>query len=842
MTDEYIAIMERRVRRAERARANAEALLERHARDLDRSNRDLRQRETELLARLDLGNRHLLDAQRTAKIATIYRDRGNTFFMSSEFHRILGLSQDTAVSPAIVAAAIHPLDRARVAALEMKFYTGAAGADQRYEHRILRACDGELSWLRWTLRREVRPDGSFASISGTVQDITEQRRSERRARALSLISERRVRDLSRLTRELSEATARQREYASFLSAVLDTVPQGIAVFDGAMQLAAWNSRLAGLTEVSADKLHRGLPFDAFTQLHWSHDSMAQGDRLKRAAGRIVDQRFEQTLSDGRTVEVTVGSRDDGGMVKTYTDVSAYKVIEGDLRQQRTELALRVTELERLSEELRRSSTATETANRSKSQFLAMMSHDIRTPLNGVLGMMAMLAETGLDPAQQRQLALARQSGDLLRVLLDDIIEIVRAESGRIELTPEPMDLARAIPAIGDFWRAASDSAVTIEARVAPDVPRAVMLDHTRFRQLLDNLVSNAIKYTREGRVLIQVSSRASWLRVDVEDTGPGIDPALQKMLFTDFNRLRTMAVAATPGAGLGLAICRRLVEAMGGQIGIDSALGGGSRFWFELPLVIAHEREPVRVGSTIAAVRRPDGARPRILIAEDIEINRLVLAGMLDLLGCDHVAVVNGAEAVDAITRDAFDIVLMDVQMPVLDGVAATRQIRALPGAVGRVPIIGVTAHALHSERAALLEAGMTSCLSKPIEMALLAKWLQEALTDQPVSDATLIDTTTYQDLFSAFAPPRRAAILALAITDLEQLGEALAVAHAKGDADAARRAAHSLKGVAGNIGASAARTMADDWEAMSPATIRQTIADTVERARDLFGHVAVDQ
>ncbi|PEQ10497.1 hypothetical protein B2G71_21975 [Novosphingobium sp. PC22D] len=778
-----------------------------------------------------------------ARIATIYRAKDDTFFVSPEFRALLGLSDGTEINPSVLAMVVHPLDRDRVAHDEFAFYTDlSANVSHAYEHRIIRQSDRAVRWMRWTLKRDVDEKGRFRSIFGTVQDITEQRKSERSVRALGLIAERRVKRLSELTVRLQETTRMEAQAVSFLRAVLDTVPQGIAVFDEDLRLAAWNSTVAGLTEIEPGQLHEGLPYKTFATRHWRHDPAASADRLRRdARGKVIEQTFEQVLSDGRTVYAAVIPRAEGrGMVKIYTDVTKHKKTEQSLRSQRAELSERVTELERLSRKLQHSNAAAEEANRSKSQFLAMMSHDIRTPMNGVLGMLATLSATELAPEQRRQLDLARQAGYQLNVLLNDILEIVRAESGKLELLPEPVNLAQTLDGIVDFWQMANTNPeIAIKVSFGGDLPKRISVDPTRFRQLIDNLLSNALKYTPEGQVTVRARSTGAALRIEVEDTGPGIPADKQADLFTDFSRLKSMTLDHTQSAGLGLAICRRLVNAMGGSIGIESEPGEGSCFWFELPLIeVVESGKPVR-NKQYQRLKTADGRAPRLLVAEDVETNQLVIAGMLDLIGCDYHIVADGAAAVEAVKDDVFDLVLMDVRMPVMDGREATRVIRALPGAKAQIPIIGVTAHAQQAEQAQLVEAGMDSCVTKPIQLEVLSSRMAEVLdrSEQvPLPQNDLIDVDAIMALFEALPEARRHQVMLSSTKDLSRLLADLKSAEQAGHTDNRARAVHSLKGVAGNIGAHRLANLLADKTQVDVAEVERVVADTVNDIRHRFG------
>ena len=393
--------------------------------------------------------------------------------------------------------------------------------------------------------------------------------------------------------------------------------------------------------------------------------------------------------------------------------------EADALRQRDQRRMR--ELEQLAVELRAAREVAERANAAKTRFLAMMSHDIRTPMNGVIGMLELFDDAGLSESQHEMLQLMRSSGDQLRMLLDDIIDLEQAESGKLTLAAFPLEVGTFLGTSIGFWaRAARNKGLTLQLERAAfgyDRPLVewIVADRYRLRQIVDNLVSNAVKYTKRGGIVVRVGPVAeNRFRFEVIDTGIGIPPERRAEIFVDFGQLHTVDVQAG-GSGLGLAICRRIVDLMGGTIGVEAGPGGiGSCFWVELPFVevdgptAAKQKEEKRL-------RRFDGGRLRVLVAEDVETNRIVARGMLGKLGCDVELVTNGEEADEAVRNGQFDVVLMDMSMPVLDGPQATRRIKAIPGAVSRTPIIALTAYSGRAELAPMMTAGAIGVVKKPI-------------------------------------------------------------------------------------------------------------------------------
>ena len=382
--------------------------------------------------------------------------------------------------------------------------------------------------------------------------------------------------------------------------------------------------------------------------------------------------------------------------------------------------VRLTAQQRTDAELaRRAQGAAEAAAQAKTEFLAAMSHEIRTPLTGVLGMADLLVAEPLGAKQKGYAQAIRTSGRHLLSVVNDILDFSRMEAGGLELERIAFSLAQMLEQVRSTMAPqATERGLTLRFVVDEAVPPIVCGDPTRIRQVLLNLVGNGLKFTHAGGVSVAIRAvperaidRPGLLRFEVRDTGIGIPAAKQAGLFEAFTQADRSTARRYGGSGLGLAICRRLVEAMDGRIGIDSAPDQGSMFWFEIPLEAARETalEPQGV------LDQASGPPLRVLVAEDVELNRDLLSDMLGRHGHEVVFATNGEEAVALATKRTFDLVLMDVQMPVMDGVEATRRIRRLPPPAGHVPIVGLTANVLASERERYLAAGMNGCIGKPI-------------------------------------------------------------------------------------------------------------------------------
>ncbi|SMH47917.1 PAS domain S-box protein [Azospirillum agricola] len=533
------------------------------------------------------------------------------------------------------------------------------------------------------------------------------------------------------------------------------------------------------------------------------------DLLKRcrAAGHaspVMEQR-ELTIrrKDGATVPVEIalsGWRSDGRdcFIGILRDLTQTKQIEDSLRQARD---------------------SAEHANRMKSQFLATISHEIRTPMHGVLGTLALLGDGDLAPEHRHLATVARRSAETLLRLLDDILDFSKLEAGRITIEEADCDPAQVLETVLELFEpGARDKGIALSVELAPSVPDAVMTDAARLRQILCNLVGNALKFTEAGHVVMRVRRGGDLeggrfrLEFEVEDTGIGLHPEAAATLFDRFTQADSSITRRYGGTGLGLAICKELCAAMGGGIGVRSAPGQGSLFTFSITCLASTPQERTDRERAAQAAAPPPALPPlRVLAVDDNPVNRDIVRRLLQRGGHSVLIASDGREAVRMAEETDIDLVLMDVQMPGMDGLEATRRIRGLENRNSRIPIIALTAQASRSSQSECLAAGMNGFVTKPVRPNVLWREMAaalcgreaeaEALPAAPPGPESLIDREQSESIAGVLGPEGwREAIDGLAASARKQI-VTLHRALDGGEVEH-RRVAHSLKGMAWNVGA----------------------------------------
>lgn len=493
---------------------------------------------------------------------------------------------------------------------------------------------------------------------------------------------------------------------------VDAMPDGLGFYDADDRLVVWNARYAEVNPELASALKVGASFRdilRFGVIHGGYIEAAGREEEwiseRLAARKGLSSMLEQQLGEDRWLRVQDRRTSAGGTVTVCNDI---------------------TDLKRDARALAEARDAAEAANRAKSEFLANMSHEIRTPLNGVIGLAQALARTELTAEQTEMLELIQSSGHTLQTLLSDILDLARVESGKMDIASEPFDLTRAVQEAAQLYAvSAAEKGLSFYVDIDPEAAVWVKGDVVRLKQVLTNLVSNAVKFTEKGFVSLTAMRATSAageaiLRFTVEDTGVGFDADARDRLFTRFEQADGTITRRFGGTGLGLAICRQLAEMMGGELDCESEPEGGSAFILTLPLIEA--LEPAAVAVVEALADDSDTRRVRVLLADDHPTNRRVVELILGQASVDITSVENGAEAVAAYRDGVYDLVLMDMQMPVMDGLTATREIRRHEMAHGldRTPLVMLTANALPDHVASGVAAGADRHLAKPFNAAEL--------------------------------------------------------------------------------------------------------------------------
>jgi len=879
--------------------------------------------------------RQLLEAQRIGKIGHWYTEEATqTTAWSPQMFEFIGIPPKPVLSIEEARSFIHPDDIA--AFLDARCRAIAIRTTAKLESRWVRP-DGEIRWMQIEFSPKYGAEGNCVGLFGTTQDITERKQAEEALNA-----------------------ARQQ-----LVDAIESISEGFALFDREDRYVLTNSNYRRLYPGIADLCMPETTFETVMRANVERDLHEFGPQGAEAWlrgilewHRACNEPMEQELKDGRWVRAIERRTSDGGIVGIRTDITAVKQTEFALRQRVSDLEEARLQLTGMATDLAAARDAAEAANRTKSEFLANMSHEIRTPMNGIIGMNDLLLQTGLTAEQQEYAVAVRDSAEALLTVINDILDISKLEAGKIELEAIDFDLVDTVEsAVGLFGPKANEKGIELCVLIEPAARAGFRGDPTRLRQILLNLVGNAVKFTDQGSVTVEVGMRPPGgnglprVQFTVTDTGIGMSEEVQEKLFRKFSQADGSITRRFGGTGLGLAVAKQLLELMGGEIGVESTLGDGSRFSFEIPLaaaasptigrralpealaqlrvlivddvemnrrvltgqlgalgiaagsaidgvqavvelerawhqgrpfdlVIIDQRMPALSGDELARRIRdmpeiaetklllassggthalPPGARAmldailikpireqslldafvrlfgsadtpvdptavvsgikqaatralHVLVAEDNKINQQLVAMMLRNVGHKVDVVENGEEAVEAVRTGIYDVVLMDVQMPLLDGKQATERIRALPPPANRVTIIAVTAHAMAGAREEYLAAGMDDYLPKPIEPGILfGKLAAVSGVDGPsktpdhpeaMRDAAVLDHSHLASLAMHLPAENVRQLLLLFLDQIEAQIVTLKALSAGGDFAALAREAHTLAGTSGNIGA----------------------------------------
>ncbi len=634
--------------------------------------------------------------------------------------------------------------------------------------------------------------GEPVPVSAAVEDCVEVRT---RAVASPAVEERRTSDQLSLEikqRQWIEDELRTQNFR--FDVALKNMSHGLCMFDDEMKLVLCNASYVKLYNLPYELTRPGTTHSAIIE-HRVLSGVLKGERTQAAVqvklaalhGLKEDAplvRVDQ-LSDGRLICVTRRLMAGGGWVAVHQDI---------------------TERENLHAQLA-------AANDSKSEFLATMSHEIRTPMDGMLGMMELLAGTLLDEEQRSLLETARDSGDVLLTVVNDVLDYSKIEAGALVVENINFDLAATVQrTLLALSSKASEKGLSFCAELDPRVSPWIVADPTRLRQVLYNLLGNAIKFTQQGGVQLSCKQRdlddgAIELSFDVRDTGIGMSEVARDTIFHRFRQADHSITRHYGGTGLGLTICKTLVQLMGGQIGCTSSPGHGSTFSFTIRCT--RGAAPVAASVEPCALTDTPSRKLCVLVSDNNLVNQRLVSTILTRAGHEAHVVANGLEALEAVQRCTYDVVLMDMQMPVMDGPTATAEIRKLPAPAGRVPIIALTANVMAHHQHQCLASGMNSVLLKPLNaskllttIVSLAREPSEWPDCRPAVDASpALDRARLYNLKHRVGDAEFRALMDGVLDQARQSLRDLKEALADNDLAKARSVGHEVRGFAGNYG-----------------------------------------
>ncbi|WP_300449606.1 PAS domain-containing protein [Accumulibacter sp.] len=690
-----------------------------------------------------------------------------------------------------------------------------SGLPRLFVEQARRTADGATTWQRTSKAPLLDAQGQVIGLLSVQEDITARRLAEER---------------------VARSEHLQR-------AAIEAIDEAFVVFDREDRLVFCNQKFRSLHAAIGDRIVPGATFDELLEelvrrstLHQLPDQGAEWLTARRQAHRLAQGHFIRHLDGGPWLRIVERKAVDGHTVGFYVDIT----------------------------ELQRAREAAEAASAVKSTFLASMSHELRTPMNGVLGMLELVGDSVLSAEQRDCIETAQNSARMLLTLLNEILDFSKIEAGRMDLEEirfAPRRLfCETVRALSEVARG---KGLDLDIRIDDSVPACVIGDPTRLRQIVTNLLGNAIKFTERGRIAVDVSVRESnaetlLLVLSVSDTGIGIPAEKQQAIFDPFSQADAWTTRRYGGTGLGLAICSRLVELMHGTIAVESQAGQGSVFRFTARVGRSDELlpdEPAAASMTGELV-----AGMRVLLAEDNPTNQKFALAVLGKAGCQVTLAQDGNAAVAAARSETFDAILMDVQMPNMDGFAATRAIRDLGLAT---PIIGLTSHAMKGFREECLAIGMDDYLSKPVRgrdlRAKLAELQNRAArpasivadrvaAQPPLAAAAILDTTLALEMMDGDADNLRM-MMTIVRDQIAPDRQVILDAMAAGDAALLRKAAHRLKGSLGQIGALAAQAVCAALEAAGAEAdavhsrdLRPQLEDELDRLESaIAGYLAGD-
>ena len=671
---------------------------------------------------------------------------------------------------------VHEDDRARVQSNVLSTIKDGTALD--IEYRVI-CDDGEILYL-WMTNAEIDDPEDGVVRVGIVQDLT-----ERRDREISL-----------------------QENVALKRAIIDAALDAVVIIDEGGVICDFNPTAEETfgydkAEVMGKTLSETIVPERYKEAHANGLKRYLRERTPHVIGNRIEIEAVRKNGEEFPIELAIKPINVGNRLlftSNIRDISDRRAAEEERSHNEAELG--------------RAKEAAEAANTAKSEFLAAMSHEIRTPLNGVLGVLTLLGDTNLSDEQRQFLNTAYGSGQNLFTLISDVLDLSKIEAGKMEqefVDFNPLSVVEEATALVEAITKRKNLSITVKSQT--DLP-TVRSDQAQIRQILVNLVSNAAKFTDEGSINVDVSLKSDRLRYEVRDTGIGIAEEHQSRLFQRFSQVDHSSRRRFGGTGLGLSICRELVTMLGGTIDFTSREEKGSTFWFEVPVSKATHNLADRSTETPQISHQQISGR--VLLAEDSHTNALVASSFLKGAGARVDIVTNGLEVVTATANHQYDLIVMDVSMPEMDGIEASAVLRARDGWTKNVPIIALTANASREDKARCIDAGMTAFLTKPIERAKLLQAVSELLRDRDHTaqmHATSINERAAKISHAVFdeASIREqyeelpALFVKVINAFRDELGERVndaEIALANEDFETLSRMGHALKSAAANVGA----------------------------------------
>ena len=705
----------------------------------------------------------------------------NQNYLSPRWKELLGYrNEDIDNNTSVWQAHIHPDERDMVARCVEQHLDGKGPFDVEYR---MRTQAGEWRWfqVRGSVVRDV--DGRPRRMAGFTTDI-----HDRKAQALEIQRGR-----------------------TLLNEAIEALDAGIARFDADERLVFCNQRFRALYGFSPALAVPGTTARALVESYYDQhvEKPNEQDRRAYVEARLAVQRelsgvLERQVGD-RWLLISDQPSPDGGRVSLHTDITDLKKIQTDLTV---------------------AGARAEAATQAKANFLANMSHELRTPLNGVIGMLQMLEGAAIASPYNEYVQVALRSGRVLLALINDVLDFSRLESGALTLEQVDFDLREVLAdALAAVQGVVQEKALLLNCEVAETLPQGVRGDPLRLRQVLTNLLGNALKFTPKGSVCLSLTqlSEPARIRYAVIDTGIGMTPAQQNEVLERFTQADASTTRRFGGAGLGLSISRQLVEGMQGELHIASTLGVGTKVWFDLPL---RQSDHVPSVSTHSAPAVAEAYRGSVLVVDDVETNRLVALAMLQRFGLRVTCVESGAAALKLAANQAFDLALIDCEMPGMDGYATTRALQAQLG-LQCPPIVAMTAHIGPEDRARASAAGMQDYVSKPISMMalgqMLARWLPAAQRATVVpaqfqrrAGEEIISLEKFSELRESFEPTQLQGLYAAFQLSMTGLLQRFALAKEARDMPQLQDICHALKGMSSNVGAARIAGLAGRLEGLA--------------------------